>query len=139
MNARLKVSTGFWTGARSTKKTEPILPSGDASSRLATAGHLSSLSLKTLTSSPGKDFITGALGPLSVRFCFWRFKFIEFLPIFRYASICQQAGLVPIVEPEILPDGDHDLQTCVAATERVLSYVYRALNEHNVFLEGNRC
>lgn len=54
----------------------------------------------------------------------------------RYASICQQAGLVPIVEPEILPDGDHDLATCEAATERVLSYVYRALNEHNVYLEG---
>ena len=46
------------------------------------------------------------------------------------------AGLVPIVEPEILPDGDHDLATCEAATERVLSYVYRALNEHNVYLEG---
>jgi len=44
--------------------------------------------------------------------------------------------LVPIVEPEILPDGDHDLATCEAATERVLSYVYRALNEHNVYLEG---
>ena len=55
---------------------------------------------------------------------------------FRYASICQSAGLVPIVEPEILPDGDHDLITCEAATERVLSYVYRALNEHNVYLEG---
>merc|ERR1719167_1583223 len=54
----------------------------------------------------------------------------------RYASICQAAGLVPIVEPEILPDGDHDLATCQAATERVLSYVYRALNEHHVYLEG---
>lgn len=54
----------------------------------------------------------------------------------RYASICQSAGLVPIVEPEILPDGDHDLATCEAATERVLSYVYRALKEHNVYLEG---
>lgn len=55
----------------------------------------------------------------------------------RYASICQQAGLVPIVEPEILVDGTHDLATCEAATERVLSYVYRALNEHNVYLEGS--
>ena len=59
-----------------------------------------------------------------------------YFPRFRYASICQQAGLVPIVEPEILPDGDHDLATCEAVTERVLSYVYRALNEHNVYLEG---
>ena len=62
------------------------------------------------------------------------FKLTSFL--LRYASICQSAGLVPIVEPEILPDGDHDLATCEAATERVLSYVYRALNEHNVYLEG---
>ncbi|NXC89722.1 ALDOB aldolase, partial [Cercotrichas coryphoeus] len=37
----------------------------------------------------------------------------------RYASICQQHGLVPIVEPEILPDGDHDLQRCQYVTEKV--------------------
>lgn len=54
----------------------------------------------------------------------------------RYASICQQHGLVPIVEPEILPDGDHDLARCQKITETVLSYVYRALNDHHVFLEG---
>lgn len=54
----------------------------------------------------------------------------------RYASICQQHGLVPIVEPEILPDGDHDLARSQKVTETVLSYVYRALNDHHVFLEG---
>lgn len=54
----------------------------------------------------------------------------------RYASICQQNGLVPIVEPEILPDGEHDLARCQKITETVLSYCYRALNEHHVFLEG---
>ncbi|VDO94113.1 unnamed protein product [Heligmosomoides polygyrus] len=54
----------------------------------------------------------------------------------RYASICQQHGLVPIVEPEILPDGNHDLATCQKVTEIVLSYCYRALNDHHVFLEG---
>ncbi|XP_074641977.1 fructose-bisphosphate aldolase-like [Tubulanus polymorphus] len=54
----------------------------------------------------------------------------------RYASICQQNGLVPIVEPEVLPDGDHDLDMAQNVTEEVLSYQYRALNEHNVFLEG---
>ncbi|XP_033367580.1 fructose-bisphosphate aldolase A [Parus major] len=37
----------------------------------------------------------------------------------RYASICQQNGIVPIVEPEILPDGDHDLKTCQYVTEKV--------------------
>lgn len=54
----------------------------------------------------------------------------------RYASICQQNGLVPIVEPEVLPDGDHDLETAQKVTEQVLSYVYHALNVHNVYLEG---
>ncbi|KAK6057994.1 fructose-bisphosphate aldolase class-I [Cooperia oncophora] len=54
----------------------------------------------------------------------------------RYASICQQNGLVPIVEPEILPDGPHDLDTCRRTTEIVLSYCYRALNDHHVYLEG---
>lgn len=54
----------------------------------------------------------------------------------RYASICQQNGLVPIVEPEILPDGDHDLERAQKATEKVLAAVYKALNDHHVFLEG---
>jgi len=54
----------------------------------------------------------------------------------RYASICQQNGLVPIVEPEVLPDGDHNLDMAQNVTEEVLSHTYRMLNEHNVFLEG---
>jgi fructose-bisphosphate aldolase class I len=54
----------------------------------------------------------------------------------RYASICQQNGLVPIVEPEILPDGEHDIRRCQKVTETVLGYVYKALNDHHVFLEG---
>lgn len=54
----------------------------------------------------------------------------------RYASICQANGLVPIVEPEILMDGDHDLITAMNVTSTVLSVVYAALAEHNVFLEG---
>jgi len=54
----------------------------------------------------------------------------------RYASICQQNGLVPIVEPEVLPDGDHDLETAQKVTEQVLAFVYKALSDHNVYLEG---
>jgi len=54
----------------------------------------------------------------------------------RYASICQQNGLVPIVEPEVLPDGDHDLDRAQKVTETVLSFVYKALNDHHVYLEG---
>ncbi|XP_007948517.1 fructose-bisphosphate aldolase B [Orycteropus afer afer] len=54
----------------------------------------------------------------------------------RYASICQQNGLVPIVEPEVIPDGDHDLEHCQYVTEKVLAAVYKALNDHHVYLEG---
>lgn len=54
----------------------------------------------------------------------------------RYASICQSQRIVPIVEPEILPDGDHDLDRCQKVTETVLAAVYKALNDHHVFLEG---
>ncbi|KAA0701855.1 Fructose-bisphosphate aldolase C-A [Triplophysa tibetana] len=81
----------------------------------------------------------------------------------RYASICQQVtakeknssskmdknrvleilltlyfqhGIVPIVEPEILPDGDHDLKCCQFVTERVLAALYKAMFDHHVYLEG---
>ncbi|ESO05359.1 hypothetical protein HELRODRAFT_186957 [Helobdella robusta] len=83
------------------------------------------------------------------RFAKWRcvLKISEYTPSYlalienanvlaRYASICQQNGLVPIVEPEVLPDGDHDLETCQRVTEQVLSFVYKALADHHVYLEG---
>ena len=54
----------------------------------------------------------------------------------RYASICQMNGLVPIVEPEILIDGDHTLEVCMDVSERVLAAVYKALSDHHVYLEG---
>lgn len=54
----------------------------------------------------------------------------------RYAVICQQNGLVPIVEPEVLPDGNHDLATAQRVTEQVLAYTYKALADHHVYLEG---
>ncbi|CAG9821380.1 unnamed protein product [Phaedon cochleariae] len=54
----------------------------------------------------------------------------------RYASICQANRIVPIVEPEILPDGPHDLERCQKVTETVLAFVYKALADHNVYLEG---
>jgi fructose-bisphosphate aldolase class I len=49
---------------------------------------------------------------------------------------CLQNGLVPIVEPEVLPDGDHDLATAQRVTEKVLAFVYKALSDHNIYLEG---
>ncbi|XP_067934040.1 fructose-bisphosphate aldolase-like [Watersipora subatra] len=54
----------------------------------------------------------------------------------RYASVCQQHGIVPIVEPEVLRDGDHDLEKNQQVTEQVLSYTYKALMDHHVYLEG---
>ncbi|XP_071907626.1 fructose-bisphosphate aldolase 5, cytosolic-like isoform X2 [Coffea arabica] len=54
----------------------------------------------------------------------------------RYAIICQENGLVPIVEPEILTDGNHDIKKCAAVTEIVLAAVYKALSDHHVLLEG---
>lgn len=54
----------------------------------------------------------------------------------RYASICQANGIVPIVEPEILVDGDHSIEVCQQITERVLAACFKALNDHHVLLEG---
>jgi len=54
----------------------------------------------------------------------------------QYAAICQENRLVPIVEPEIMADGDHDIHRCAHETERVLAAVFKALNDHHVLLEG---
>lgn len=54
----------------------------------------------------------------------------------RYASICQRNRIVPIVEPEVLPDGEHDIDRAQKVTETVLAAVYKALNDHHVYLEG---
>ena len=54
----------------------------------------------------------------------------------RYAALCQEQGLVPMVEPEVLLDGDHDIQTAYEVTEVVLRGVFDALYSQNVMLEG---
>lgn len=54
----------------------------------------------------------------------------------RYAALCQEAGVVPIVEPEVLMDGDHDLARCQAVTREVLDAVFAQLHRHGVLLEG---
>merc|ERR1711972_1228297 len=54
----------------------------------------------------------------------------------RYASICQSERLVPIVEPEIVPNGSHDIHYCAKMTEKVLAAQFKALKMHNVYLEG---
>jgi fructose-bisphosphate aldolase, class I len=54
----------------------------------------------------------------------------------RYAALCQEGGIVPIVEPEVLMDGDHDIARCEAVTGEMLSLVFRELHQHGVLLEG---
>ena len=54
----------------------------------------------------------------------------------RYAALCQESGLVPIVEPEVLMDGDHTLEQCRTATEEVLRTIFNQLNFQRVLLEG---
>ena len=54
----------------------------------------------------------------------------------RYAALSQEAGLVPIAEPEVLMDGDHGIDQCFEATEATLHKVFEELNRQNVVLEG---
>ncbi|MCU0989348.1 MAG: fructose-bisphosphate aldolase class I [Xanthomonadales bacterium] len=54
----------------------------------------------------------------------------------RYAALCQEAGIVPIVEPEVLMDGDHSLEDCFDVTEAMLHALFNQLYEHNLLLEG---
>jgi len=54
----------------------------------------------------------------------------------RYAALCQEAGLVPIVEPEVLMDGGHNLERCFEVTEEVLHVVFDQLYKQGVMLEG---
>ena len=54
----------------------------------------------------------------------------------RYAALCQEAGIVPIVEPEVLMDGDHDIAACEDATGRALHTLYEQMSEHRIDLAG---
>lgn len=54
----------------------------------------------------------------------------------RYAALCQEQGLVPMVEPEVIMEGDHDIETCYEVTEATLRSLFGALYEQNVLLEG---
>ena len=53
----------------------------------------------------------------------------------RYAAVCQELGIVPIVEPEVLMDGGHDIDRCAEVTEQVLHSVFHTLQLHHVELE----
>ena len=86
---------------------------------------------------------------LGARFAKWRavIKIGEGIPsaaaihvnahaLARYAKICQEGGLVPIVEPEVLMDGDHTIEDCAEVTEETLTAVYSELFAQGVMLEG---
>jgi fructose-bisphosphate aldolase, class I len=105
------------------------------------------------TVTEGLDGLRGRLaeyGELGAGFAKWRATIIigDGLPtdfailanahaMARYAALCQEAGIVPIVEPEILMEGDHSIEACEAATARTLSALYAQLADHRVDLPGS--
>src|SRR5205814_157289 len=65
-------------------------------------------------------------------YCIW----VNAHALGRYAALSQEAGLVPIVEPEVLMDGDHSIDTSFRVTSKVLTAVYTELHDQRVELEG---
>ncbi|WP_372963994.1 class I fructose-bisphosphate aldolase [Marinobacter sp.] len=110
-----------------------------------------------LVNSPGDEITYGLDGlatrlehykSLGARFAKWRsvFHISDTLPSFqatksnaevlaRYAAVCQAAGIVPIVEPEVLIDGNHTIERAAEVSEDVLLEVFKALHRHRVCLE----
>jgi fructose-bisphosphate aldolase class I len=113
---------------------------------------------KRLAACPGETITEGLDGlrdrletyfQLGARFAKWRavIAVAEGLPsrgciaanahaLARYAALCQEAGLVPVVEPEVLMDGSHTLQRCRDVTEACLTAVFEQLRSQRVLLEG---
>lgn len=112
---------------------------------------------KDMAGHPGEKFTEGLDGlqarlieyaQMGARFAKWRAVIAigENIPsrgciqvnahaLARYAAMCQQAGLVPIVEPEVLMEGNHTLQRCLDVTQEVLHMVFNQLYEQRVALE----
>jgi fructose-bisphosphate aldolase class I len=113
---------------------------------------------KPLAGSPGETVTEGLDGlrdrlaayhAMGARFAKWRavFRIADELPsqacvianahaLGRYAALCQEQHLVPIVEPEVLMDGEHSIERCEEVTGAVLHAVFGALREQGVVLEG---
>jgi fructose-bisphosphate aldolase class I len=116
------------------------------------------LGAKPLANCPGETVTEGLDGlrerlteylQMGARFTKWRgvIHLDEQLPsataiavnahaLARYAALCQEVGLVPIVEPEVLMDGDHSLERCASVTATVLQAVFAELRAQGVLLEG---
>ena len=115
-------------------------------------------SAKPLAGAPGEQVTEGLDGlrerlaeyaELGARFTKWRgiYAIGEGIPsrycmevnahaLARFAALSQEAGLVPIVEPEVLMDGDHGIDQCLDATEAALREVYHQLGRQRIVLEG---
>lgn len=113
---------------------------------------------KPLVNAPGDEITFGLDGlddrleiykNAGARFAKWRdvFHISDTLPsrqaveanaeiLARYAAICQSLGIVPIVEPEVLIDGNHSMARCAQVSEAVLREVFHALHRHGVQLEN---
>ncbi len=113
---------------------------------------------KPLAGYPGETITEGLDGlrerlaeyyQLGARFAKWRavIDIAEGIPtqfaidanahaLARYAALCQEANIVPIVEPEVLMDGAHSLERCEAVTSTTLASVFQALYAHRIHLEG---
>jgi fructose-bisphosphate aldolase class I len=113
---------------------------------------------KSLAGSPGENITEGLDGlrdrlkeyrEMGARFAKWRavIAVSDTLPsatcvqvnahaLARYAALCQEQGVAPIVEPEVLMDGSHSIERCEEVTESVLHAVFDALFDQNVSLEG---
>lgn len=116
------------------------------------------LGAKALAGHPGEKVTEGLDGlrdrlkeyfEMGARFAKWRAVIVmgEDLPshsaieanahaLARYAALCQEAGLVPVVEPEVLMDGDHTLERCLEVSDEAFRKVFMQLNHQRVMLEG---
>lgn len=130
--------------------------------RIADAGIILGIKVdtgaKALAGHPGEKITEGLDGlrkrlqdyaGLGARFAKWRAVLVvgDGIPsraclganahaLARYAALCQEAGLVPVVEPEVLMEGSHSLERCGEVTERALQAVFGHLNCQRVLLEG---
>lgn len=113
---------------------------------------------KELAGAPGEKVTEGLDGlrerlaeyhDLGARFAKWRavIEIGDHIPsdyclkanahaLARYAALCQEAGIVPIVEPEVLMDGGHDIDRCAEVTEAALNALFDQLYLHRINLEG---
>jgi fructose-bisphosphate aldolase class I len=134
---QLLASKGVLAGIKLDTGTQP-LPGG-------LAGETWTTGLDTLAKRAASSYSLGA------RFAKWRavicIDSAQNLPsevavveaahsLARYARTCQEAGLVPIIEPEVLADGAHTMQECATVTERVLNAVFSACRVNGVLLPG---